>query len=90
MALQDAEIAQVYALLVGDTPPFELDISASAVEFLYVFGTPARELDIAASAVEFLYVESAAAESNVPVDPVAVGFLPGPVWQMAARQAGQN
>jgi ADP-ribose pyrophosphatase YjhB (NUDIX family) len=84
------EIAQVFALVIDAAPSSELRLAASAVEFLYVFGTPARELRLSTSAVEFLYVATSPATDNTPVDPICVGFVPGPVWQMAARPAGQN
>lgn len=86
----EARLAQLGALIIDAAPSSELRLAAAAVEFLYVFGTPQRELRLAQSAIEFLYVASAPAVDNTVNDPIAVGFLPGPVWQMAARQQGQN
>lgn len=87
---QRARTSQLLALIVGDTPPFELDIAASAIEFLYETGTITPELELAASAIEYLYVPGAAPSSALPNDPIAVGYVPGPRWQMAARQRGQD
>lgn len=86
----ECDIAQIGALIIDAAPSVELRLAASAVEFLYIFGTPERELRLASSAVEFLYVATEPEVDNTPVDPIAVGFVPGPVWQMAARPEGQN
>lgn len=86
----ECDTAQIGALIIDAAPSNELRLAAAAVEFLYVFGTPARELRLASSAVEFLFVATAPQADNTPNDPVAVGFLPGPVWQMAAVQQGQD
>lgn len=88
MANQDARISQVYALIIADTPPFDLEIAASAVEFLYVVGDPTPELRLAQSVVEFLAVMDSAAAADNPIDPIASSWVPGPRWQMHARPAG--
>jgi hypothetical protein len=85
---QNAQVSQVLALIVGDTPPFELDIASSVVEFLYAVGTPDPELQLSASVVEYLAILGTQTPADVAVDPVAQGFVPGPRWQMASRTAG--
>jgi hypothetical protein len=83
-----ARTSQLLALIVGDTPPFELDLAASVVEFLYEVGTPDPELQLASSVVEYLAVLGQTTPSDVAIDPIAQGFVPGPRWQMASRTAG--
>lgn len=90
MTAGHAQVSQLYTLIVGDTPPFEMDCAASAIEFLYTVGTLEPELQLAACAIEYLATRSAPVAANIPNDPIAMGYVPGPRWQMAARQAGQN
>jgi len=81
-----AQVSQVLALIVGETPPdpTEIDLASSVVEFWYsdeavVF----QELDLAASVVEFWYAPVPTPIVPVTDIPVAQGFVPGPRWQEA-------
>jgi len=84
----EADIAQVFTLIVGDTPPFDLELASSVVEYLYEVGIPGVELECAASCIEYLAIMSPPEAPDTPVDPIASSFVPGPRWQMAGRPQG--